>query len=350
MYHQKYLKYISKYLALAGITEWLHGGTSMQKINELQINANIVKKKYAIVTLLMMGDSYLPGALVMAYSILRFGIPENIDLVCMITNDISDVAKHDLEQYFDRVILVDYIQVSPKDIHLKNEIQKNVYSKTFTKLHAFELVEYEKIVLIDLDMIILQKKFFDIFNYEAPAAVITACIFFNEDCEMYKKYFIEKFNVRIKEGEKIPHQVFENFVQSIITNRNYKDVETSICLLKPSIDDYNYMVKKLNDNIGKYRGDTDLLAEYYKYQWYAIDPSFLGRWGNQEKIDQRIVLDLYGFKGKPWELDKYEKIKDYYDVKYWYNMFMDFYRETFKEKCKHTSIHLLYTFLDNKHI
>ena len=63
--------------------------------------------KNAWVTLVMLGDGYIPGALAMAAS-LRFQ-KTKYDIICMITNDVSEIAKIELEKVFDSVRLVEYM-------------------------------------------------------------------------------------------------------------------------------------------------------------------------------------------------------------------------------------------------
>ncbi len=71
------------------------------------IRANTDLSKCAYVTLVMMGDSYIPGALVTAMSIrnVRTGVNDPA-IVCMVTDDVSDDACTALEFVFDEVVKV----------------------------------------------------------------------------------------------------------------------------------------------------------------------------------------------------------------------------------------------------
>jgi len=73
---------------------------------ENMINEN-GKRDYAYVTLIMMGDKYIPAAVVLAYSIRELN--SNCDLVVMITKDVSEKGKNILGSYFDLVLKVPYI-------------------------------------------------------------------------------------------------------------------------------------------------------------------------------------------------------------------------------------------------
>lgn len=338
----KSLKYDTK---LHNLKNSMSGG-DLLKFNNIyndQHNSMVNKKKpkCAIVTLLMMGEKYLPGILTVGHSISKFK-KKDVDLICMVTNEISNLALNDIKMYFDKIIPVDYIQVDEKKMPLKNEAQKHVYSKTFTKLHALELESYQKIVLLDADMIILNNRFFDIFNYDTPSGVIVGSIFGDK---IYKKYkeFLSNKGVEIKIGEKIPRQVFETTFTD--GNRKYYGVETSICLLKPSVSDYKKIKTLLEKNPTKYKSDTTILNQYYKNEWHFLSPNFLGRWQDPDENSDLIVLDLYGFEGKPWDIELYDSIKNYPDVSFWYKTFISYFETSFKYVCKHPAIKQLYDFL-----
>jgi len=52
----------------------------------------------------MRSDAYLPGALVLAYALRA---QSRVDLVCLVTQDISPRAHGALAMMYDRVILID---------------------------------------------------------------------------------------------------------------------------------------------------------------------------------------------------------------------------------------------------
>src|SRR5437870_4471464 len=76
-------------------------------------NANDIYRKdgtcrYAYVSLLMLGDSYMPGLLTLAHSIRKMG--SKIDLVIMITDDVSQHARDLLLKIYTKIVKVPYIQ------------------------------------------------------------------------------------------------------------------------------------------------------------------------------------------------------------------------------------------------
>ena len=309
-----------------------------------------LNKRFAVVTLLMLGDNYLPGIITMAYSI-QLANPEfrkEIDLVCLVTPDISQKAINDIMKYYDKVIKVDYIEIPYENIrHSKLHIQK-VYAKTFTKLHVFSLVQYEKVIMIDADMLVLKPEFFSLFSLDTPAGVFIGCLSPYKD-EKTMNLYIYIYGEDLKHGRLIEKRLYDIDCYDLYRKHNiikntYLGVETSICLLKPNIDDYHNLKKLLfNSNEKTYKGDTDLIAKYYKYKWHHIDIKFLGRWVDPNENKDIIVLDLYGTEGKPWAVAKYT---DYKDSNYWLDRYKEYYKESFENNCEHNLIHDLYSKLN----
>ena len=66
-------------------------------------------KLYAYVTLVMLGDRYIPGAIVLAHTIKR--LDSQADLVVLVTSDVSIDGKKILSMFFDKVILVEKVLV-----------------------------------------------------------------------------------------------------------------------------------------------------------------------------------------------------------------------------------------------
>ncbi len=126
-------------------------------------------EKYAFVTLVMRGDAYVIGALVLAKS---FRMTKTIhQIVCMVTCDVSQEAVELLRQGFDRVVLIEYINMPC--LRLNTEKQENMYGAwTHLSLTCFRcllLEEYAKVCLIDSDVVIL-RNMDNIFELPAPAA------------------------------------------------------------------------------------------------------------------------------------------------------------------------------------
>lgn len=118
--------------------------------------------KKAYVTTLCNGDGYLPGVLVLGRSLEASGTKE--ERVVMVTPDVTTDAREELARHGWTVRLVDPV-ANPS-------IDKMLYPRfetVFTKLNAWRLVEYDRVVLLDADTLILQNVD-DLFERQSFAA------------------------------------------------------------------------------------------------------------------------------------------------------------------------------------
>ncbi|EDO41592.1 predicted protein, partial [Nematostella vectensis] len=108
----------------------------------------------AWVTLVMLGDGYAAGALAVAQS-LRM-VQTKYDLVCMVTPDVTHPTRRHLCVMYDHVIEVPYIQHRCRK--LWSEKQSRMYDDwiefSFTKWNCLNLVQYERVMFIDADMVV----------------------------------------------------------------------------------------------------------------------------------------------------------------------------------------------------
>ena len=120
----------------------------------------------------MLGDSYISGAITMAYSVRKAG--SQVDLVVLVTPDVSEEGKNILGRYFTTIKVINYVTVP--NWRTKKQKHRKYLELVFTKFHVFDLLEYEKILLIDADALILKHPD-HLFTLEAPAG----CYLENKD-------------------------------------------------------------------------------------------------------------------------------------------------------------------------
>ena len=316
-----------------------------------------LSSKYAIMTLLFGNDAYLPGILLLGSSI-RKVMPNtntnnqsNIELCCMITNDISLEARSLILKIYDHVIDVDYLQIPPNLIKHKNPSTRNIYSKTFTKLRIFEITQYDKILFLDADMLVIKEDIFSLFNLQTPAAIFMGKLS-NDPTDKYFKNekALDKFKNKYcnwkgnsLHGNLIPYDnKFEN--EKLSGGMN---IESSVLLITPNLliakqrDNY---LKNIRDKNIKMSGDTEMISRMFKNKIYAIEPRFFGRWVNPEEHPELVVLDLYGSDGKPWDISKFDELLKYIevgDISYWWKMYMKIYEKEYN-KYKNDMLDMLY--------
>lgn len=144
--------------------------TINETINETLGAANKPAARGTICTLVMCGDKYIPGALVLAKSVHD---KTSCDIWCMYTDDVSMMGVEALSRCFDRCILVPYIEhdVAP----MRSQKQRSIYGgwigKSFTKWNIFDekLFPVDKVLFMDADMICVDT-IDDLFDLDADIA------------------------------------------------------------------------------------------------------------------------------------------------------------------------------------
>lgn len=217
--------------------------------------------KFAYATLVMRGDKYIPGALVMGYSLKQVSSPD-IDVVVMITKDISKKCRNLLTKIFDHVIDVPYIKVKSTYPIVKTEAQRDRYNvwlaDSYTKWNVLSLSQYEKVFLLDADVIAI-KNIDDVFDFETPAGV-----FDTPFSSSFGKGGFYDFYKNIKFGEKVP---LENIHEGL-NNEGHVAWGTAV-LVSPSKKDYKDFIKMLKDNqpfgFNTHSGNDEQSIAYFYY-------------------------------------------------------------------------------------
>lgn len=291
-------------------------------------------KKYAFVTLVMLGDKYTAGAIVLADSLKLAGT--KADLVVLVTNDVSDEAKRILGMFFDHVIEVSYIPVS--NWRTKKQKHRKYLDFVFTKFHVFDLVQYKKIVLLDADAIML-KHVDHLFTLNAPAGV-----YFPDKNDIIKydkkgNYILptdgkfawyEKYCECCKHGNIIPKEITDK----LFKEPNNSGISGGIIVLEPKVgelDDIIVDVTKgkmahLINNVFIWP-EQQYLTLRYSGKWTSINPRFLGLQGYPH---WSILFALQYAGDKPFIIDSKQDIEtrsQYPDFVLWHQYFQKILKE-----------------------
>lgn len=105
-------------------------------------------------------DSYCLGALVVAHSLKKVGTQHK--LAVLITPGVSESMKSRLQETFDCVQLVNVLD--SKDAANLAVLKRPELGITFTKIHCWNLVQFEKCVFLDADVLV--SDFHDLFDYQ----------------------------------------------------------------------------------------------------------------------------------------------------------------------------------------
>jgi len=241
----------------------------------------------------MLGDSYVPGALVLAHSLRKHG--SKADLVVLVSSDVSRSARNDLRQVFNVVKEVDLI--SGRAIHRPwkrytsgEQNGQKMYAWTshcFTKIHALTLTQYEKVCLLDADMLCVSKPD-SVFSLAAPAG---NCALFDTP-SANSQWHARRLSVE---------QVSESI------RRSY-GMRGCIYILRPNPHHFDLC----RSIISKYQGygvrafhigaDEKLISDLYLDQWTHIHMRFAcNSWKSDPKhIGSDPAVFLHFVTEKPW--------------------------------------------------
>jgi lipopolysaccharide biosynthesis glycosyltransferase len=112
---------------------------------------------------LLSGDGYLPGVETLGRSLVETGT--SVPRVVMVTDDVPASARQTLAS---QGWVVRDIASIPNPVATSSQLYSR-YQNVFTKLRAWELVEYDKVVFLDADTVVL-KSIDDLFERPTIAA------------------------------------------------------------------------------------------------------------------------------------------------------------------------------------
>lgn len=205
---------------------------------------------FAYVTLLMKGDFYVPGCLVLASSLRRAGNKE--DIICMVTSDVSTEAQSVLSMLFTEVIPVDYITTS--DFQMSTEEIRQRYgdmsTSILTKLNCMNLKgklkdkqkQYKKVCLLDADLLVL-RCMDTLFSLEAPAGT-------------FHSYWLhgthDPYPRNMKTGDIVPR----NAIQEALDRKRSYVVQTTVLLFPTTLPSGEDIFSDFQDYIQQFSKDT----------------------------------------------------------------------------------------------
>ena len=294
------------------------------------------RSRFAFVTFLMLNDSYLAGALLLAYALRRQ--QSQADLICLVTNEITAGARQALDLLFDHVATIDKIFVP----HRRRQ-QRQDRPYWFTRMNALRLGEdgdlgfhYEKIVLLDADVLPL-RHYDHLFQVNAPAGII------NE----HKSHFLESsadgqfiippsvatmgtwqwhrlYGAICPHGRRIPREITDR-VQHDVTNLG---INTSLLILQPSLAEFNALTEDLNRPAIRHLvgdlfdwPDMQYLTLRWSGRWTNVDLRFSGLNGYP---NLKVLFGTHYAGFKPWYFGRTKSMAHYGrfdDFRFWFTQY-----------------------------
>ena len=286
--------------------------------------------KYAYVTLVMLTDVYVAGAITLAHSIRRCG--GQSDLVCLVTPDITQQAKTILGIYFNHVIEVPYFHVENFRVKKQGQIKRKYLELVFTKFNLFNLTQYKKVLLCDADALILKHPD-HLFTLEAPAG----CFLENKDLLIsYDKAgnYISPPPEGIAWFNKMCDCCGHNrLIPKEMTDRPLKSHQNSgiangLVLLEPKEGEFEKIKQYVSTQPMKHIvedkfpwPEQQALTTYYSGKWRGINLRFLGLQGYPH---WKVLFGLQYGGDKPFVMDSKAPINvrvQYPDFILWHEMY-----------------------------
>lgn len=270
--------------------------------------------KYAYVYVIFGGDRYVPGVYLSAYSLKK--LKTKCDIVCMVTDDVSNDGIEKLKTVVDKIKKIKYLKF---DATMKTVGMRKRYpniNKYFTKWNCMNLDEYEKIVYLDSATLVV-KPLDHLFRINRPAGI-----------------FLSKEKDDIITTKEIAKR-FESKTNSY----NFPFVGGMIILLKPSkklFKDYmNMMIIKKNFFMKLYKkfgSSPDEITLTYFMSYYDKGPKcdwkrlnrcysyshykYLENKNKPCPYNEIKILNVSSSK-KIWELD----YDEYNDIIFWHHLY-----------------------------
>ncbi|QEI03686.1 P13 [Rachiplusia nu nucleopolyhedrovirus] len=261
---------------------------------------------YAYVTLVMLGDEYVQGAVVLAKSLLLTDTAH--DLICMVTKDVSEAGRDVLQKFYTKVIDVDYISYAcpPMLTKRQNQMYGGWINHAFTKWQCLSLTNYRKIIYLDADHAVV-KNIDHLFGLNAPAVCFGGDGYYDKlvHRDVLTPKMIESFfrynKILCKAGTVVLRPSLE-LLRAVLRQLNDKNRYLRTCYFHNGFDEQvllqAFMEQKMNV--------TQLSIVY---AWNA------GSYHRLRKNFEPFVINYYGDL-KPWHYDKSGPVK-YMDVFIW---------------------------------
>ncbi|CAL1696127.1 unnamed protein product [Somion occarium] len=242
----------------------------------------------AWVTLLTKSE-YLPGALVVDQCLKSVG--SKYPLVVMATSQLPQEARLILSNR--DIPIRDISRLKPQNesssmAELDSRFTR--FADTWTKLQAFELVEYDRVVLIDSDMVVL-RNMDELMDHDLPSDWIAAV----HACACNPRRFPHYPDDWIPENCAYSSVVHPTGIINppVITDsspRPYKQLNSGLVILTPSLELANDIHRFLMTSplVSTFAfPDQDLLAAYFEGRWKVLP-------------DEEVRCLHYIFHEKPW--------------------------------------------------
>ncbi len=287
-------------------------------------------------TFVMRNDSFIPGALVLAYALKKQGIDDSV--VCFITDEVSDTAASFLREVYDEVILIPSVKIDHP-----NQKGRQDRSYLFTRLEVLKQMKYngqtvEKIILLDSDILPL-RNYRLLKEVKAHAAIINESKDTTAEIEDHQYIVSDKI---LETGQWRWHEIYHDVphghpVPTELTTRVLEDplnlgMNTSIWILKPDQALYKSMMSDLKQDstLETIQSFNWPEMQYLTYRlsgsWHNIDIKYAS-FNGYPRID--LVNGIHYAGVKPWAIShrSFKHYSRFPDFRLWQAIFIKMMKE-----------------------
>jgi lipopolysaccharide biosynthesis glycosyltransferase len=263
---------------------------------------------------------------VIARSLRQFDSRDDYDLILMHTGLESSECEL-LARSFDRLVLVDAIRAD--EAWLNPEIYLK-FRDIFTKLHLLSLVEYEKVLMLDADLV-AQGSITTLFSLPAPAAFMeppNETVFTLSDTLEYKELTYGPYETEedvtkafwkvVREDETY---AFKRFPFTPPTQQGFRYFNAGVVLLRPDVDELQSIIATISapptettkqfvwSDILREVGPLDTPEQEFLSARYSGQICHIPIWYNgmvskyDETVHSKYVIFHFAGIEKPWEVD-----------------------------------------------
>ena len=260
-------------------------------------------KPVAWVTLVLGLDlSYVAAASVMASALRRRG--SKAESVCMVTHDVPEAARRQLGLVFHHVVEVPYLETLALQKYSERfDAMYNYWlDRCFTKVAMFALLEYEKVIFLDADMLPMENPD-ALFDIPAPAGICSSVREASENARLH--------------GMPLPRLLID---ESLKNGQGHYGVRGCLLIMKPDLTTYHQIRSKIEavTSYGSLESmvgpDEYLITKHFCDQWHHVHAKYgWVSWADRQDLGADPCF-LHYVSQKPWE-----EGEAWADFDYWKN-------------------------------
>ncbi|GAA5923506.1 hypothetical protein JCM3775_000409 [Rhodotorula graminis] len=270
---------------------------------------------------LLTKTSYLQGALVLQHSLVQHGT--KYPFVVFATEELPEDARDILRRRGIAVRDIDYLE-PPKEQRKELDEHDRRFADTWTKLRVFEMAEYERLVLLDSDMLCVRNmdELLELPLEEGWIAAAHACTCNPRKLAHYPDDWVPENcgHTSAVRTTPLPHTSF--------SKPTHTRLNSGLVVLRPSLDTFSRMLSFLHTDprVSTYSfPDQDLLADFFEGRWLPLSYRYNAlktlRYCHSPMWRDEDVKNVHFILKKPWYYQLPESDPDAELHAWWWDAF-----------------------------